>query len=95
VAKNAYVKTRSGWFSDRTVCYLASGLPAVLQDTGFSDYLPVGDGLVPFSSLDQAVDAIARVNCEYERHRVAARELARRFFSYETVLPRLLAAALD
>ncbi|HYO50573.1 MAG TPA: glycosyltransferase family 1 protein, partial [Chloroflexia bacterium] len=95
VAKNAYVKTCSGWFSDRSVCYLASGLPVVLQETGFSDWLPTGMGVLPFSTLEEAADCIRRVNADYAAHQRAARELAEEVFSHEVVLPRLLEAALN
>jgi hypothetical protein len=89
-AKHAYVKTRSGWFSDRSVCYLAAGLPVVLQDTGFSDWLPTGRGVMSFSSVDEAADCIGQVNADYLAHRRAAREVAGRVFDYRAVLPRLL-----
>lgn len=89
-AKNAYVKTRSGWFSDRSVCYLASGRPVVLQDTGFSDWLPTGEGVVAFSSLDEAASALADVARDYARHARVSRDLAARFFDYRVVLPHLL-----
>ncbi|MBW4453358.1 MAG: hypothetical protein KME55_12040 [Nostoc indistinguendum CM1-VF10] len=94
VAKQAYVKSRSGWFSDRTVCYLAAGRPAILQDTGFSDWLPTGQGVLAFSSLESAVGCIERVNKNYQAHSQAARELAEQFFSYKVVLPRLLETVL-
>lgn len=93
VAKHAYVKTRSGWFSDRSVCYLAAGRPAILQDTGFSDWLPTGWGVLAFSSLESAVDCIQRVNADYPAHCLAALELAQTF-SYKVVLPRLLEMAI-
>jgi hypothetical protein len=93
-AKHAYVKTRSGWFSDRSVCYLAAGLPVVLQDTGFSEWLPAGRGVLAFSSVDEAADCIARVNADYAGHRRAAREIAHEVFDYRVVLPRLLDVAL-
>jgi hypothetical protein len=93
-AKHAYVKTRSGWFSDRSVCYLAAGLPVVLQDTGFSDWLPTGRGVLAFSTIDEAADCLARVNADYAMHRKAAREIAEQFFDYRVVLPRLLDVAL-
>ena len=93
VAKQAYVKTRSGWFSDRSVCYLAAGRPVILQDTGFSDWLPTGQGVLAFSSLESAVDCIERVNADYPVHCLAARELAQTF-SYKVVLPRLLEMAI-
>jgi hypothetical protein len=94
VAKNAYVQTGSGWFSDRTVCYLAAGRPAVVQDTGFTEYLPHGEGLIGFGDLDQAAAAIARINSDYPRHRAAARRIAREHFGHDVVLPRLLERAL-
>ena len=93
VAKNAYVKARSGWFSDRSACYLAAGLPVILQDTGFSDSLPTGRGLLAFSTLDDAARCIEDVNADYAGHRRAARELASQRFDHRVVLPRLLHAA--
>ena len=89
-AKHAYVKTRSGWFSDRSVCYLAAGRPVVVQDSGFSDWLPVGRGVLPFSSLEEAVECIERLNGDYAMHCQAAREIADRTFGYAKVLPPLL-----
>jgi hypothetical protein len=89
-AKHAYVKTRSGWFSDRSVCYLAAGRPVVVQDSGFSDWLPVGRGVLPFSSLDEAVECIERLNGDYATHSQAAKEIADHTFDYAKVLPRLL-----
>src|SRR6185369_16540528 len=68
VAKHTYVATRSGWFSDRTECYLASGRPALVQDTGWTAHLPHGDGLLAFSNVDEAIDGIARINGDYDRH---------------------------
>ncbi|MDZ8185426.1 MAG: hypothetical protein RMX96_11300 [Nostoc sp. ChiSLP02] len=93
VAKQAYVKTHSGWFSDRSVCYLAAGLPVVLQDTGFTDWLTTGHGVLAFSSLESAVDCIERVNADYPAQSLAAREIAEQIFSYKVVLPRLLETA--
>lgn len=96
VAKHAYVKTHSGWFSDRSVCYLAAGLPTVLQETGFSEWLPSeGRGVVPFGTVEEAAAALERVSADYDDHRRAARELAERVFSYQVVLPRLLEVALN
>ena len=68
VAKHTYVATRSGWFSDRTECYLASGRPALVQDTGWTAHLPSGDGLLAFSSPDEALAGIDRINSDYPRH---------------------------
>ncbi|MBD1847734.1 hypothetical protein H6F89_30955 [Cyanobacteria bacterium FACHB-63] len=95
VAKNAYVKTRSGWFSDRSVCYLAAGRPVILQDTGFSDWLPTGRGVFAFSSLKEAVEQIEQVSAAYPEHCCAAREVAEQIFSYKVVLPRLLEHHFD
>jgi hypothetical protein len=90
VAKHTYVATRCGWFSDRTECYLAAGRPAVVQDTGWSRHLPSGDGLLSFSTPDEAVDAIASVDADYTRHSAAARAIAREHFEAATVLASLI-----
>jgi hypothetical protein len=90
VAKNVYVATRSGWFSCRSVCYLAAGRPAVVQDTGFSERIPTGEGLLAFSGLEEAQQAIERVECDYDRHSQAARALAREHFAAERVLSELI-----
>jgi hypothetical protein len=90
VAKNVYVATRSGWFSCRSACYLAAGLPVVVQDTGFSEIIPTGEGLLAFTRPDEAVSAIERVERDYPRHRSAARELAGTCFASEVVLGDLL-----
>jgi hypothetical protein len=91
VAKHTYVATHSGWFSDRTECYLASGRPAVVQDTGWSAHLPSGDGLIPFSSVDEALNGIDRVRSDYDRHARRAAEIAREHFDAGRVLGQLLA----
>ena len=90
VAKNVYVATGSGWFSCRSVCYLASGRPVVLEDTGFSALVPTGDGLLAFSGLREASDAIARVDGDYDHHAGAAREVAAAHFDAHSVLADLL-----
>ena len=78
VAKHTYVATRSGWFSDRTECYLASGRPALVQDTGWTAHLPAGEGLLAFSSPDEALAGIDRINGDYAAPRPArARDRAR------------------
>jgi hypothetical protein len=92
VAKNLYVDTRSGWFSDRSACYLASGRPVLAQDTGFGDLLPCGAGLVRFTDLDQAAAGAEEILGDYERHSGAARNLAAEHLAAERVLPRLLDA---
>jgi len=94
VAKHAYVKSRSGWFSDRGACYLAVGLPVVLQETGFSDWLPTGRGLLAYSTLAEAAACLVAVSRDYPAHRRAARELAETVFAHDRVLPRLLDRAL-
>jgi hypothetical protein len=93
VAKHTYVATRSGWFSDRTQCYLASGRPALFQDTGWTAHLPHGEGLLPFSTPDEAIAGIERINGDYERHAQAARDIARAHFDARRVLPRLIEEA--
>lgn len=90
VAKQAYVATRSGWFSERTACYLASGRPAVVEDTGFSRFLPTGEGLFAFSSPDEALDAIEEVRRDPIGHGHAARAIAEEHFGAERVLSALL-----
>ena len=92
LAKSGYVKARCGWFSDRSACYLASGRPVVAQETGFSDFLPVGEGLLAFDSADQAAEGLDQVALDYPRHRRAARELAEAHFDSDRVLASLLEA---
>lgn len=86
VAKDQYVTPRTGWLSDRTVCYLASGRPAVVQDTGVSAAIPTGEGLLTFSTRDEALDAISQLRSDYGRHARAALELARTHFEASSVL---------
>ena len=93
IAKQGYVAARTGWFSCRTACYLALGRPAVVQETGWSDYLPAGDGLLAFSTLDEAVAAIADINDHYAEHQAAARALAVQFFDARKVCADLLSQA--
>lgn len=95
VAKNAYVAGRTGWFSTRTACYLALGVPAVVQDTGFGHALPTGQGLLTFSTADEAVAAIESLAAHPKRHARAARDLAREHLAADRVLPRLLNEALN
>ena len=89
-AKGGYVGTHSGWFSDRSACYLAAGRPVVLQATGFEDLLPVGAGVFAVADAEQAAAAIAEVRGDYERHCQAARELAREFFDAERLMAQML-----
>jgi hypothetical protein len=90
VAKHTYVATCSGWFSDRTECYLASGRPALVQDTGWTAHLPHGEGLLAFSSAEEALDGVERINSDYPRHAARAVEIAREYFDAARVLPPLL-----
>lgn len=90
VAKNMYVASCSGWFSDRSICYLASGRPVVAQDTGFSHHYPVGEGLLAFEGLEEAVSAVNEVAGDYTRHARRARSLAEDYFDSDKVLARLL-----
>jgi hypothetical protein len=93
VAQGVYVETASGWFSDRTVRYLASGRPAVVQDTGIGDALPVGEGLLTFRTPAEAAARAAEVVDDYDRHRRAARRLAEEHFAAGRALAPLLEAA--
>jgi hypothetical protein len=87
-AQGVYVHTQSGWFSDRTTRYLASGRPALVQDTGFSRTLPVGDGLVAFRTLEEAVAGAADIAERYAEHCEAARHIAEEHFDAVGVLAR-------
>jgi hypothetical protein len=88
-----YVETRSGWFSDRTQCYLASGRPALVRETGFSDVLPVGEGLLSFEDADGILEGIEGIAGEYELHGRRAREVAQEHFAATSVLRSLLETA--
>lgn len=90
VAKEQNVALRTGWFSDRSATYLASGRPVITQETGFGNVLPTGEGLFGFASFDEALAAVEEVARDYTRHATAARELAREHFSHEVVLGRML-----
>jgi len=90
VAKHMYVDTRSGWFSDRSACYLASGRPVLAQDTGLSGLGAAQRGLVLFSDLDEAVAGVRDIRAGRVRHAVAARVAAERLFASSVVLPELL-----
>lgn len=95
VAKHGYVLMRGGWFSDRSICYLASGRPVLVEDTGLTDWLPVGKGIVAFNDIPSAVKGIDDINSDYDNHRRAAREIAENVFSAERVLPPMLDAAMN
>jgi hypothetical protein len=93
VAKEGYVKSRSGWFSCRSACYLALGRPCVLQDTGWSHVYPTGRGLFAYQTIDQALAGIAAVNAGYAAHSRAARQLAVQMFDARKVLADLITRA--
>jgi len=90
IAKHGYVAARTGWFSCRTACYLALGRPAVVQDTGWSEHLPHGMGLVPFTTLAECAAGIATINRDYATHRRAAREFAEKYLDARRVCQDLL-----
>lgn len=90
VAKSGYVRSRCGWFSDRSACYLASGRPVIAQQTGFESVLPTGRGLIGFDTTQEAADALERVEADYATHSAAARELAVTHFDSRIVLSQLL-----
>lgn len=90
VAKDGYVRSRSGWFSDRSVCYLAAGRPVLAQGTGFEQHLPTGAGLLSFDSAEDILTGIEAINANYNQHADAARHLAEHHFDSDKVLRRLL-----
>jgi hypothetical protein len=94
IAKNSYVKARSGWFSDRASHYLASGKPVLTQATGFERHLPVGRGILAFSTMEEAVEGITAINADYDGHCRAARDFAREYLDYRRVLPTMLEACM-
>ena len=90
IAKSGYVASRCGWFSDRSLCYLASGRPVLAQETGFIRFLPTGEGLFAFETVADVLAALEELNRDYPRHALAARALAEEFFDSDKVLARLL-----
>ena len=95
IAKNGYVVGQAGWFSCRSACYLASGRPVIVQDTGFGEVIPTGEGVLTFQTPDEAVAAIEEVQGNYDRHALAAREIAGDYFDSAKVLPRLVEDAMS
>jgi len=93
VAKNGYVLGQPGWFSCRSACYLAAGRPVVVQDTGFGAVLPVGEGILPFKTMAEAVAAVHEVEGNYPRHAKAARAIAKEYFDSDRILARLIEEA--
>ncbi|MFC1776783.1 hypothetical protein ACFL3I_05525 [Pseudomonadota bacterium] len=90
VARDLNVKLKSGWFSERSACYLAAGRPVITQDTGFGSVLPTGEGLFSFETMDDILEAFEAINSDYEHHSKKALDIAHEFFSAEKVLLKLL-----
>jgi len=90
VAKDQYVRLRSGWFSDRSACYLAAGRPVITQDTGFGKVLPCGEGLFPFNTIEDILAAFEAISSDYPRHCKAARAIAEEYFRAETVVGQII-----
>ncbi|HWO41710.1 MAG TPA: hypothetical protein VNO43_07905 [Candidatus Eisenbacteria bacterium] len=90
--KPIHTQLNTGWFSDRSACYLASGRPVLAEDTGFTEYLPTGRGLLSFANLEQALAGVAEIDGNYARHMRAARELAEEYFDSRKWLPSMLSA---
>jgi hypothetical protein len=90
VAKNGYVQGSAGWFSCRSACYLASGRPVIVQNTGFDRTLPVGEGLLTFRSLDEAAASLLEVLSNYDRHCATATQIASDYFESGKILTNLL-----
>ena len=95
VAKDQYVRMRTGWFSDRSASYLCAGRPVINQESGFSNVYPTGEGLFAFSTMDEILAAVDSINTDYRRHSRAAREVARQYMSYDVVLGHMLAELGD
>jgi hypothetical protein len=93
VAKDQYVRLNTGWFSDRSACYLAAGRPVITQETGFTKFYGGERGLLSFRTLDEIANAVKRVNADYAKHSQAAYTLAREVFEAQTVLKSILDCA--
>ncbi len=93
VARDQYVRPRTGWFSDRSACYLASGRPVITQDTAFDKFVPTGEGLFKFSTIEEILAAVDEIESDYERHSAAAHSIAKDFFAAERVVGSLMERA--
>jgi hypothetical protein len=93
VARDQYVRPRTGWFSDRSACYLAAGRPVITEDTGFGKFIPTGRGLFAFTTMDEVLAAIDAIESDYEGHCRAAREIAANYFGAERVVESLMSRA--
>jgi hypothetical protein len=90
--KPVFRELKTGWFSDRSACFLASGRPVLALDTGFSDYLPTGNGLLAFHDVPEAVAGVSAIDSNYAHHMRAARQLAEEFLDSQKCLKGMLAA---
>jgi hypothetical protein len=95
IAKHAYVNARSGWFSDRSAQYLASGKPVLAQSTGVEGSVPSDRGFLTFHGSDEAVAGIEAINSDYEAHSRAAHEFAAEYLDYRKVLPKMIELSLS
>ena len=95
ISKEAYVKTQSGWFSERSACYLASGRPVLTQETGFSKNIETGIGLLSYRTINEALNSIDEINSNYNKHCKKAREIATEYFNAQTILDSLLENAMN
>jgi hypothetical protein len=93
VSKDNYVRLNTGWFSDRSACYLAAGRPVITQETGFTRLYGDGKGLFAFSDLEDVREAVTAINADFATHSRAAYEIAKEFFEAEKVLASLLERA--
>ncbi len=93
VARDQYVRPKTGWFSDRSACYLAAGRPVITQETGFSKFVPTGEGLFAFSTMDEILSAVEAIESDYEAHSDAARAIAEEYFAAEKVVGSLMERA--
>jgi hypothetical protein len=89
-AKDQNIRLRSGWFSERSACYLAAGRPVITQDTGFGSTLPTGEGLFAFNKMDDILASFEAINSNYQKHSNSARCIAEEFFKAEKVVSKLL-----
>jgi hypothetical protein len=93
VARDQYVRPRTGWFSDRSACYLAAGRPVITEDTGFGKFIPTGRGLFAFTTMDDILAAVDAIESDYDGHCRAARDLAQTYFGAEQVVGSLMSRA--
>jgi hypothetical protein len=93
VARDQYVRPCTGWFSDRSACYLAAGRPVITQETGFSKFLPTGKGLFAFRTMDDILAAVDAIESDYSGNCRAAREIAAEYFAAEKVVGSLMERA--